>query len=160
MFLQGICTERYYWIVFAFSQANQGLMVHAWVLMTNHMHMICSRRPGNDIALVLRNIKSFTALKLIHAIIKNPNESRRENMLNLFEAEGKKSSSNFRFKFCEHGNHPILLDSILTYNQRLNYLHCNPVTTGFVTEPWHWKLSSATDYFSKEMGLLDLILLE
>ena len=89
-------------------------------------------------------------MKLIDAIIKNPKESRRENKLNIFEAEGKKSSSNFRFKFWEHENHPLLLDSILTFNQRLNYLHWNSVTAGFVTEPWYWKLSSATNYFSKE----------
>ena len=81
-------------------------------------------------------------------------------MLNIFEAEGKKSSSNFRFKFWEHENHPILLDSVFVFNQRLNYLHWNPVTAGFVNEPWHWKLSSATDYFTTEKGLLDLIILE
>lgn len=28
------------------------------------------------------------------------------------EAEGKKSSSNFRFKFWEHENHPVILYSI------------------------------------------------
>ena len=69
-------------------------------------------------------------MKLIDAILKNPKESRRENMLNIFEAEGKKSSSNFRFKFWELENHPILLDSALVYNQRLNYLHWNSVTAG------------------------------
>lgn len=59
-------------------------------------------------------------------------------MLNIFEAEGKKSSSNFRFKFWEHEHHPILLDSVFVFNQRVNYLHWNPVTAGFVNEPWHW----------------------
>jgi len=41
-----------------------------------------------------------------------------------------------------------------------NNLHWNPVTAGFVTEPEHWKLSSGTDYFTKEKGLLDLVILE
>ena len=81
-------------------------------------------------------------------------------MLNVFESEGKKSSSNFRYKFWKHENHPILLDSILVYNQRINYLHWNAVTAGFVTEPWHWQLSSATDYFTAEKGMLDLTILE
>ena len=99
-------------------------------------------------------------MKLIDAIIKNPKESRRENMLGLFEAEGKRSSSNFRFKFWEHENHPILMDTELIYNQRLNYLHWNPVTAGFVVEPWHWKHSSAMDYFTGEKGLLDVSILE
>src|ERR1700743_3786402 len=82
-----------------FCQNNQGLIVHSWVLMTNHLHMICSCKSDKDLSLILRNIKSFTAMKLLDAIINNPKESRKENMLNIFEAEGKKSSSNFRFKF-------------------------------------------------------------
>ncbi|WP_301928564.1 hypothetical protein [Ferruginibacter sp.] len=122
--------------------------------------MISSCKTNNDLALKLRNIKSFTALKLMDAIINNPAESRKEHMLNTFEAEGKKSSSNFRFKFWEHENHPVLLDSTLAYNQRLDYSHYNPVRAGFLTDPWHWKLSSATDYFTSEKGLLDLIILE
>ena len=54
----------------------------------------------------------------------------------------------------------LLLDTEIVFNQRLNYLHWNPVTAGFVIEPWHWKHSSAIDYFTKEKGLLDLIILE
>ncbi len=143
-----------------FCQANQGLVIHAWVLMTDHLHMICSCKPDKELALVIRNMKSFTAMRIINAIINNPEESRKENMLNVFESEGKKSSSNFRYKFWKHENHPILLDSILVYNQRINYLHWNAVTAGFITEPWHWKLSSATDYFTAEKGMLDLTILE
>ena len=143
-----------------FCVQNQGLAVHVWVLMTNHLHMICSVHQKQAPALVLKNMKSFTAIKLIDAIINNSKESRREYMLNLFEAEGKKSSSNFRFKLWQHENHPILLDSDLVFNQRINYLHWNPVTAGFVMEPWYWKYSSAIDYMTKESGLLDLVMLE
>ncbi len=143
-----------------FCQHKQGLAVHSWVLMTNHLHMICSFNGKQEPAMVLKNIKSFTAVKLLDAIINNPKESRRAYMLDLFEAEGKKSSSNFRFKFWEHENHPVLLDSTNIFNQKINYLHCNPVTAGFVTEPWHWKFGSAVDYMTEGKGLLDLVMLE
>ena len=143
-----------------FCQQNQGLLVHAWVLMTNHLHMICSFNGKQEPALVIKNMKSFTAIKLIDAFINNPKESRREYLLNIFETKGKKSSSNFRFKFWEHENHPVILDNDMVFNQRLNYLHSNPVTSGFVTEPWYWKYSSAIDYMTKEKGLLDLVLFE
>ena len=46
------------------------------------------------------------------------------------------------------------------YNQRLNYLHWNPLTAGFVAEPWHWIYSSAIDYFLGKKGLLDVIILD
>ena len=81
-------------------------------------------------------------------------------MHNLLEAAGKKNSSNFRFKLWQHENHPILLDSDVMFNQRLNYLHWNPVTAGFVSEPWHWKCSSAIDYMTDQNGLLDLVMLD
>jgi putative transposase len=66
-------------------QLHQGLRVHAWVLMPNHLHMIYSVADGKDPALVLKNIKSFTALKIIDAVINNPQESRKGWMLDLFE---------------------------------------------------------------------------
>ena len=74
-------------------------------------------------------------MKIIDAIIKNPKESRKEKLLHTFEAAGKSSSSNFRYQFWEHENHPVLLETTEMYNQRLTYLHWNPVTAGFVIEP-------------------------
>lgn len=146
---------------FRFCQINQGLQIHAWVLMPNHFHMICSFINGHDPGLVLKNIKSFTAIKIIDAIINNPQESRREFMLNIFEKNGKANKRNFRFQFWQHENHPVLLDSKEMLDQRLNYLHENPVRSGFVPMPEHWLYSSAIDYYtSTEKGLLDLVLLE
>lgn len=40
----------------------------------------------------------------------------------------------------------------------LNYLRWNPVTAGFVAEPWHWIYSRATDYFTEKKGLLDIVI--
>ena len=69
-------------------QQSQGLKIHAWVLMTNHLHTIFSCKDGHDLALIWRNLKSFTAMTLIDAIIKNSKESRKEYLLHTFAAEG------------------------------------------------------------------------
>ena len=143
-----------------YCQTNQGLIIHAWVLMTNHFHSICSCKDGKDIGLIWRNIKSFTAMELIDAIIKNPIEPKREHWLYAFEKAGQESSSNFRFKIWQHENHPVMLDSTEKFNDRLNYIHWNPVKAGFVTEPAHWLYSSAVDYFTDRKGLLELSILE
>ena len=81
-------------------------------------------------------------------------KSRKEYLLHVLETEGKKSSSNFKYKFWEHENHPVLLDTTEMYNQCLNYLHWNPITASYVTEPWHWLYSSAIDYFTDNKGLV------
>ncbi len=46
------------------------------------------------------------------------------------------------------------------YNQRLNYLHWNPVAAGFVEEACHWLYSSAIDWFTDKKGLLDILILD
>ncbi len=69
---------------FRFCQNNQGLQIHAWVLMPNHFHMICSFIHGHEPGIVLKNIKSFTVIKNIDTIINHPQESRKEIMLDVF----------------------------------------------------------------------------
>jgi putative transposase len=67
---------------------------------------------------------------------------------------------NQRFQCWQHENQPFLLDSEFLYNQRLNYLHYNPVAAGFVSEAIQWLYSSANEYASNEKGLLELKILE
>lgn len=139
-----------------FCQQHQGLSIHAWVLMSNHFHMICSFRQ-NDAGLVLKNVKSFTAIKIIDAIINNVQESRKRWMLDIFEAYGARNKCNYRFQFWQQENHPILLDSEKKYRQKMDYLHLNPVRAGFVFQPQDWKYGSGVDYYSNLKGLLDIV---
>jgi putative transposase len=60
---------------------NQGLQIHACGTYDQPAHTICSYTTGKDLGDIWRNCKSFTALKLIDAIIKNPKESRKEHLL-------------------------------------------------------------------------------
>jgi len=146
---------------FRFCQKNKGLQIHAWVLMPNHFHMICSFGGKNDPGMVIKNIKSFTAIKIIDAIINNDSESRKNWMLDIFEKNGKTKKSNYRYQFWQHENHPILLDSDEKYFQRLLYLHENPVRAGFVAVPEHWLYSSAVDYYhNAQKGLLEISFLD
>jgi len=146
---------------FRYCQKNQGLQIHAWVLMPNHFHMICSFVNDNDPGMVIKNIKSFTALKIIDAVINHPQESRREWMLDVFEKNGTANKSNQRFQFWQHENHPVLLDTNEMLEQRFTYLHENPVRAGFVSVPEHWLYSSAIDYYTdNQKGLLDLVFLK
>lgn len=63
--------------------------------MPNHFHLICSFLNNANPGLALRNIKSFTAMKIINAIIKNPRESRKEWMLDLFGKKWTKDEKQF-----------------------------------------------------------------
>jgi len=137
--------------------AHKGLQLYAWVIMSNHIHLIIGTndKPMQDI---LRDIKRHTSKTLIKAIDENIQESRREWMLWLFGRAGKANSNNEQYQFWQQGNHPIELWSNEAINQKLDYLHNNPVTAGWVEEPEHYLYSSARDYAGGR-GLIDIVLM-
>ena len=136
-----------------YCQQKKGKVLHAWVIMTNHVHLIISS-ISNKLEHVVRDLKKFTSKQIIKAIKENNAESRKEWMLNIFSYTGKNNNNNKEFQFWKQDYHPIELDTPEKMKQRLDYLHENPVRGGLVWEPWHYKYSSAIDYYTNEHGLL------
>ena len=138
-----------------YCQQHKGLTLHAWVIMTNHVHLIISSNT-NKIEDIVRDLKKYTSKQIIKAIQENPTESRKEWMLNLFSFAGKNNNNNKDHQFWKQDYHPIELNSAEKSKERLDYLHQNPVRSGLVWEPWHYKFSSAIDYYTNEHGLLKI----
>ena len=112
---------------FKYCQASKGLVIHARIIMSNHVHMIISRNGKFKLEEIMRDMKKFTSYKILGAIMDNKTESRREWMLDMFEAQGTKNSNNTKFQFWRQDNHPVLLDTNQMMDERLDYLHNNPV---------------------------------
>ncbi len=140
---------------FIFCQKKKGLRIHAYVVMTNHVHMIISTTIGHLLKNTIRDLKKFTSTEILKAIRNNPKESRKEWMLQAFAEEGKQNSNNSTNQFWQQDNHPIELYSNKMIGQKLNYLHNNPVKSGFVIKPEDYKYSSALDYAGIK-GLVDI----
>lgn len=136
-----------------YCQHEKGLTLHAWIIMTNHVHLIISSHT-NKIENIVRDMKKYTSKQIIEAIQENPTESRKEWMINLFKSAGKSNSNNKDYQFWKQDYHPIELNTAEKVKQRIDYLHENPVRSGLVWEPWHYKYSSAIDYYTNEHGLL------
>ncbi|MBC6111948.1 transposase [Pedobacter fastidiosus] len=141
-----------------FCQKNKGLEVYAWCIMTSHVHLIIGT---NDKKMedILRDFKSHTSTQLRKMIKDNQQESRREWLLWMMERAGNKNSNNNGFQFWQQDNHPIELWDNYMKEQKLDYLHDNPVVSGFVSKAEDYLYSSARDYCG-EKGLLDIILIE
>ena len=142
-----------------YCQLNKGLCLHAWCLMSNHAHLVFSRSGQYSHSDILRDLKKFTSKKLIEAIENNPSESRKEWMLNIFSFLFKCNNNNKNYQFWKQDYHPVELNTKEKFTQRLLYLHENSVRSGLVWEPWHYKYSSAIDYYTNEKGLLKIELL-
>ena len=77
-------------------------------------------------------------------------------MLWMIERSGKKNSVIKGKQFCfasspfrlgwQLNNQPIEIWSLKVFQQKLNYIHNNPLESGFVTDPIAWKYSSTRNY--------------
>lgn len=141
-----------------YNQEHKGLMLHAWCLMTNHIHMIVSSKPGILLSDIMRDFKKFTS-KMLVAEVQNIDESRKKWMMKRFEYIGKYSKRIKYFKFWQDGLHAMELTSNKFIDQKLEYIHNNPVIAEIVTNPEDYLYSSARDYIG-EKGLLDIELLD
>jgi putative transposase len=134
---------------------NKGLTVFAWCLMSNHLHLAAQSRDGFRMSDIIRDFKKFTSKKLVN-LIKNPQESRREWMLYRFSFAGKYTNRIKNYKFWQDTNHAILLDKNDIIDQKINYIHQNPVRAMIVRNPEDYLYSSAGDYCGIK-GMVDVV---
>lgn len=138
-----------------YCQSHKGLIIYAWCIMTNHLHMIIASREGNNLQDTIRDFRGYTSKCLRKEIEGNRLESRKEWISNIFKNEGSKRKANKNFQLWKRNYHPIELGCDKLFNQKIDYIHQNPVKAGFVYQPEHYVYSSALDY-SGCKGLLDV----
>ena len=80
-------------------------------------------------------------------------------MLWIFQTAGKRNRNNTNHQFWKQDSHAELLFSNKFIDQKLEYIHMNPVYAGLVDEAEHYRYSSARDY-SGQKGLLEVEVLE
>jgi len=106
----------------------------------------------------LRDLKKFTSFKIIGAIMANDQESRKNWMLKMFEESGIQNKHNTKYQFWQEGNHPVELVDNTMIEQRLDYIHQNPIKAGFVSKSEDFVYSSAANYCG-EKGLFEIELI-
>ena len=127
-----------------YCQTNKGLEIYAFVVMTNHVHLLIKSNKGT-LSDTIREMKSFTAKKILE-VINTESESRKEWMLDLLEFSAKQHKRNENFQFWTHENHAELIYSDKFLFQKLNYINENPVRAGIVEKAEDYLYSSARDF--------------
>jgi hypothetical protein len=93
------------------------------------------------------------------AIEGNPTESRKEWMLTIFASLASESIKHIKYKFWQNEYHPVELFYNEMMDQKLDYIHENPVKEGVVENPEDYLYSSARDYAGKK-GQLDVVFMD
>ena len=58
-----------------YCQKEKGLIIYAWVLMTNHMHMIVGSTGLNKVSDIMRDFKKFTSKQILHTLLNEIGEN-------------------------------------------------------------------------------------
>lgn len=122
---------------------EKGLELFAWVLMSNHVHLVARAKEGQLLQDIVRDLKKFTSRKLLKAIEENDQESRKEWMLAIFKKAGSYNSNNTNYQLWRQDNKPIELQTGVAMQKAVDYIHANPVKEGIVSSPEHYQYSSA-----------------
>ena len=128
-----------------YCQENKGLTIFAWVLMPSHLHMVVRADDECTLSEILRDFKKHTSKEIIKQIKEEP-ESRRDLFLKQFEKAGRNLKRIKNFKFWQDGNHPKEICTNRFLNEKVNYIHMNPVEEMLVAQPEDYLYSSARNY--------------
>ena len=143
-----------------YCQKHKGLEIFAWCIMFTHVHLIFRSIGNQKPELLLGDFKRFTSKAIVKAIMDNPNENRKDFLLDQFLKAGSKSSNVNKYQFWRHDNKPIELWSNKVIDEKINYIHNNPVEEGLVFRPEDYLYSSAVDYAGEKGILGDVIVVK
>ena len=137
---------------FTYCRLNKGLRIGAYVIMSNHTHVIW--QTNNNLSDIIRDFKTFTSKAITNAIRKEP-ESRRDWLLYMFNFHANNTNQNDTSKVWTNNNHPEEIYTEDFMKSKLFYTHNNPVRAGLVTEPEYYLYSSASNYITGK-GLIEI----
>lgn len=133
---------------FLYCQKNKNLQIHAFVMMSNHIHTIWTA-TDNNLSDIIRDFKTHTSKSFIKIIVESA-ESRREWLLYMFKFYARRTMANKNYKIWTNDNHPEEIFSQEFFYQKLQYIHQNPVRGGIVYEETDYIYSSAANYAKKK----------
>ena len=139
-----------------FCKENKGLDIFAFVIMSNHVHLLAKSYNG-ELSNTIRDLKRYTSKKIVEQVIEG-RESRREWLLNIFESAAKQHKRNNKYQLWTHENHPENIYSNKFISQKITYIHDNPVTAGLVEKSVEYVYSKAKAY-AGESCILDVTVL-
>ncbi len=143
---------------FSYCRRQKYLEIYAYVIMSNHVHMMVSSTNGT-LSNTIRDLKKFTSNNIIEKV-KSNKESRRRWLLREFKYAASRHKRNANFQVWTHNNHAVELRTNQMIDQRLNYFHQNPVKSGIVENALDYLYSSARNYCDYNDVLIEIDLLD
>jgi putative transposase len=121
------------------------VILHAYVVMPNHIHMLLRLPEGLTSSAFMRSFKPRTSLAI------------RKRLLPEEIAEFSNQTGLNRNTFWQRSFRGILIEDQRNFEIKLRYIHNNPIRSGYVSDPVDYQWSSAKAWtagqWSEERGL-------
>ena len=132
----------------SFLQKRGRIVLLGFVVLENHLHWIAA---ADNLSKEVGNFKSYTARRLIE-LLKHASAHTLLDQLAYFKLRHKLDQDH---QLWQEGSHPELIANEEMMQQKLEYIHNNPVKRGYVDDPLHWRYSSARVY-ARRPGLVSV----
>jgi len=140
---------------------NKGLSIHAYVIMSNHIHLIVSAREGSGgLSGIIRDFKKHTSKQLLSWVKESNQESRKGWMELVFRYHAKYNKNNSKYQVWQQNSKPMICMHPKFTMQKLLYIHMNPVRAGIVDEAENYAYSSAVNYAGGSDSKLELDIID
>lgn len=133
---------------------SKGLIVYAWCLMSNHLHLLARNSDPGGLARIEKDFKRITSNKILEAL-EDETDLRRNWILGRFEQCSHNLKRIEKFQVWQTCVNPSFIDfkQVFRLKEKVLHIHENPVRDGIVDRPENYVFSSARDY-AGEKGLV------
>ncbi len=124
-----------------------------WVLMPDHFHLLLLPQPAETTPVILKGLKEQTATRILKTLQENPQYPwcrKMQTRLRLPPTVHDESHC----RLWQRRFYPFEICSDEKRQEKLNYMHNNPVKRGLVSSPGDWPWSSWRFYFLQDASIL------
>ena len=114
------------------------IILNAFIIMNNHIHLIWQPMAGFAPSDIQASFMKYTAQQLKHSLIKNNGALLTEFKVNKYDRE---------YQIWKREPLSIELITPAVFNQKIDYIHYNPVRAGICINPEDYYYSSAKFYY-------------
>jgi REP element-mobilizing transposase RayT len=114
--------------------------------MPDHIHLIAE---GKDLGKHISSFKSFTARQIINTL----ESENKVYELDALEKAKLAHKTDRKYQVWTEGFHPKQIRTDQMMNQKIEYIHYNPVKANLISKELAWEHSSAQYYIGEDCSL-------
>ncbi len=125
-------------------RVNKKTELNAFVIMSTHAHAILWPEDGINLSDITRDFKRFTSRQ----VSKLAEQQNAQRFLSAFKDARKENRAQdvSTYQVWQEGSHPEAIFSEKFAQQKIDYIHMNPLRAGLVKTADEWPYSSARAY--------------